>query len=126
MFIFLQCHGDIEPNPGPRKQKPNKYITIDEKDPVWINEILKSKIKTKKLLFKQYIQNGRFESDFLYLESLITEINDLISHTKALYYEKLAKKLNNPLLQAKAYWSILKKIYNEKKNSNNSTSFDKR
>ena len=25
MFIFLQCHGDIEPNPGPRKQKPNYF-----------------------------------------------------------------------------------------------------
>ena len=48
---------------------PNKYITIDDKDPVWMNEIIKSKIKTKNLLFKQYIQNGRFESDFLYLES---------------------------------------------------------
>ena len=80
-----------------------------------MNEIIKSKIKTKDLLFKQYIQNGRFESDFLYLESLITEINGLISHTKALYYEKLAKKLNNPLLQAKTYWSILKTFYNEKK-----------
>ena len=48
---------------------PNKYITIDHKDPVWMNEIIKSKIKTKNPLFKQYIQNGRFESDFLYLES---------------------------------------------------------
>ena len=27
---------------------PNKYITIDDKDPVWMNEIIKSKIKTKK------------------------------------------------------------------------------
>ena len=80
-----------------------------------MNEIIKSKIKTKDLLFKKYIQNGRFESDFLYLESLITEINGLISHTKALYYEKLAMKLNNPLLQAKTYWSILKTFYNEQK-----------
>ena len=32
---------------------PNKYITIDDKDPVWMNEIIKSKIKTKNLLFKQ-------------------------------------------------------------------------
>ena len=84
-----------------RNYVPNKYITIDDKDPVWMNEIIKSKIKTKNLLFKQYIQNGRFESDFLYLESLITEINDLISHTKALYYEKLANKLKDPFLQAK-------------------------
>ena len=84
-------------------------------DPVWMNEIKKSKIKTKNLLFKQYIQNRRFQSDFGFLETLITEISELISSTKNLYYENLAKKLNNPLLQAKTYWSILKTFYNEKK-----------
>ena len=31
-----------------------------------------------------------------------------------MYYENLAKKLNNPLLQAKDYWSILKTFYNDK------------
>ena len=25
IFIILQCHGDIEPNPGPRKLKTNLY-----------------------------------------------------------------------------------------------------
>ena len=98
-----------------RNYVPNKYITIDDKDPVWMNENIKSKIKTKNLLFKQYIQSGRFESDVVFLENLITEINELISSTKNLYYENLAKKLNNPLLQAKTYWSILKSFYNEKK-----------
>ena len=97
-----------------RNYVPNKYVTIDDKDPVWMNENIKSKIKTKNLLFKQYIQNGRFESDFVFLENLITEINELISSTKNLYYENLAKKLNNPLLQAKTYWSVLKSFYNEK------------
>ena len=80
-----------------------------------MNEITKSKIKTKNLLFKQYIQNGRLESDFGFLETLITEINELISSTKNLYYENLAKKSNDLLLQAKAYWSIIKIFYNEKK-----------
>ena len=42
-------------------------------------------------------------------------MNDLISQTKTLYYENLAKKLNNPLLQANTYWSILKTFYNDKK-----------
>ena len=51
----------------------------------------------------------------MFLEALITDINELISSTKNLYYENLAKKLNNPLLQAKTYWSILKTFYNEKK-----------
>ena len=98
-----------------RNYVPNKYITIDDKDPVWMNENIKSKIKTKNLLFKQYIQNGRFESDFVLLENLIMEINELISSTKNLYYENLVKKLNNPLLPEKTYWSILKSFYNEKK-----------
>ena len=31
-----------------------------------------------------------------------------------MYYENLAKKLNNPLLQVKTYWSILKTFYKEK------------
>ena len=91
-----------------RNYVPNKYITIDDKDPVWMNETIKSKIKAKNALYKKYIQNGRFESDFVYLENLIIELNELISSTKALYYENLAKKLNNLLLQAKTYWSILK------------------
>ena len=79
-----------------------------------MNEIIKSKIKTKNLLFKQYIQNRRFESDFVLLQALITEINELISSTRNMYHENLAKKLNNPLLQVKTYWSILKTFYNEK------------
>ena len=80
-----------------------------------MNEIIKSKMKTRNKLFKQYILNGRFESDFILIESLVNELNDLISQTKTLYYENLAKKLNNSLLQAKTYWSILKTFYNDKK-----------
>ena len=80
-----------------------------------MNETIKSKIKTRNKLYKQYIENGRFESDFMMIESLITEINDLITSTKDLYYNNLAKRLNNPLLQAKTYWSTLKTFYNNKK-----------
>ena len=49
------------------------------------------------------------------LETLITELNELINTTIALYYQNLSKKLNNPLLQPKTYWSKLKTFYNEKK-----------
>ena len=59
---------------------PNKYITIDDRDPVWMNDTIKSKIKTKNLLFKQYMQNERFvEWDFGFLKALITELYELIS-----------------------------------------------
>ena len=66
-------------------------------------------------MYNKYIKNGTFESDFVLLETLIIELNELIDTTKTLYYENLGKKLNNPLLQAKTYWSILKTLYNGKK-----------
>ena len=62
-----------------------------------MNETIKLKIKAKNVFYKKYIQNGRFESDFVCLENLIIEHNELVSSTKALYYENLAKKLDNPL-----------------------------
>ena len=99
-----------------RNYVPNKYITIYDKDPVWMNTFLNQKLKLiTYLLFKQYIQNSRFESDSRLLENVVNELNELISSTKALYYENLAKKLNNLLLQTKSYWSILKTFYNDKK-----------
>ena len=55
-----------------------------------MNEIIKSKMETKSKLHKQYIQNGKFESDLVFIESLIAELNDLISYTEDLYYENLA------------------------------------
>ena len=65
-----------------RSYVPNKYITIDDKDPVWMNETIKWKIKAKNELYKKYIQNGRLESDFVYLQNSIIEMNELISSTK--------------------------------------------
>ena len=98
-----------------RNYVPNKYITIDDKDPVRMNENIKTNIKEKNTFHQKDIENGRFESDLILLEKLITELNDLIFSTKTLYYENLAKKLNNPLLQTKTYWSIPKTFYNDKK-----------
>ena len=98
-----------------RNYVPNKYITIDDKDPAWMNENIKTKIKEKNTFYQKYIENERSGSDFILLEKLITELNDLIFSTKTLHYENLAKKLNNPLLQTKTYWSILKTFYHDKK-----------
>ena len=55
-----------------RNYVPNKYITIDDKDPIWMNETIKLKIKTRDKLYKQYVENGRFESDFMIIETLMT------------------------------------------------------
>ena len=86
----------------------NKYITIDDKDPVWMNETIKSKMKAKNIFYKKYIQNGRFEIDFIFLENLITELNKLISSTKASYYENLEKKIKQPIIASKNFITDIK------------------
>ena len=40
-----------------------------------MNETIKLKIKAKDNIYKKYIQSRRFESDFVLLETLITELN---------------------------------------------------
>ena len=75
----------------------------------------KKKGQRKNTFYRKYIENGRLKSDFILLEKLITELNHSIFSTKTLYYENLAKKLNNPLMQTKTYRSILKTFYNDKK-----------
>ena len=81
----------------------NNYITIDDKDLVWMNETNRLKIKAKNKICNKYIQNRRFESDFLVLKIIITDLNELNNTTKSLYYQNLSKKLNNPLSKARTY-----------------------
>ena len=50
----------------------NKYITIDDKDPVWMNETIKSKMEKRNKLYQQYIQNGRFSSDLVWICTMKT------------------------------------------------------
>ena len=51
-------------------------MTVDDKDPAWIKENIKLKIKIKNILYKQYIQNRKFETDFMFLETFMTELNE--------------------------------------------------
>ena len=51
-----------------------KYFIVNDKNRVWMNDTTKSKIETKITLYKTYTQNGIFESDFVFLENLITDL----------------------------------------------------
>ena len=84
-----------------RNLVPNKYVTFDDKDPVWMNENIKSKIKAKNKLYQEYVKKGRQETDFCALEESVRNLNDLILQTKTSYYENLGRKLNDPKLQSK-------------------------
>ena len=77
-----------------RKFVPHKYVTFDdEKDPLWMNENIKSKIKAKNKLYQEYVKKGRQETDFCALEESVCNLNDLMLQTKTSYYENLGKNI---------------------------------
>ena len=42
----------------------SEVITINDRDPPWINEEIKCKIKSQNMTFQQYLKNGRKIIDF--------------------------------------------------------------
>ena len=56
-----------------------------------MNVNIKTKIKEKNTRYQKYIENGRLEGDFILLEKLITELNDLIFSIKILMMKILQK-----------------------------------
>ena len=90
-------------------------MTFDDKDPPWMTEKLKEKIKWKHKVYRDYLKNGKTEADYMYVHHAISEVSQLISESKDKYYNKLAMKLNNPKTSSKTYWSILKTFYNGRK-----------
>ena len=94
---------------------PNETITIDEKDPPWITNNIKRKISLKNDLYKSYIRNGKKNFDYHNVLTAIDELKSLIDTSKSSYYRKLSNKLSNPKIHLKAYWSILKSLFSNKK-----------
>ena len=94
---------------------PNKITACNNKDPIWMNEKIKSKTKFKNQLFKVRIKIGRNEVNFLNLKNYIAELNESALTTKTSYYDNLRKSSNDSTIQTKSYWSVLKSIYNNKK-----------
>ena len=84
---------------------PNKYVTIDDRDPPWMTEKIKNKINLKRTLSKS--------NKFREIQMLSTEISTLILEKKEKYFHDLSMKLSDPKTSAKTYWSILKYFYND-------------
>ena len=94
---------------------PNKLITTDDEDPPWMNDYIKRKIMEKKVACKSFNTNNKNYDAYLKLQTISTELSEMISKRKDDYHRQLSDKLNDPETSAKAYWSILKTLYNGKK-----------
>ena len=90
-------------------------MTFDDKDPPWMTEKLKERIKWNHKVYRDYLKKGETDADYMYVHHAITKVSQLISESKDKYYSKLSMKLNNPKTSSKTYWSILKTFYNGRK-----------
>ena len=90
---------------------PNKLF--DDRDPPWMNDFVKRKIKCKNQLYI-YIKNGYKCNDDPRFKEATVLVSQVIAKRKEDYHNIIALKLNNPKTSAKAYWSVLKTFYNGK------------
>ena len=94
---------------------PNKLITIDDKDPPWMNDKIKNKIKKRDMFYQQLKKYKSNFTDFDVMNELTSGLPLIISQRRDEYYSQLAKKLNDLWKNAKTCWSILKTILNGRK-----------
>ena len=98
---------------------PYKVIICDDRDTSWINDNIKSKLKWKNSMYKNYKRNGKKTEDCKLLVKLLdcklSEVSQLLEKNKDEYYCRLGKRLNDPSTSAKSYWTILKTFYNKRK-----------
>ena len=94
---------------------PDKLITIDDEDPPWMNEYINRNIMDKKFAWKSFKTNNKNCDAYLTLQAILTEFSEMILKRKDEYHQQLSHKLSDPKASAKAYWSILKTLYNGKK-----------
>ena len=89
---------------------PNKIITCNEKDPLWMTPEVKTAIKRKHRVYKKYVARGRRDDELDYMKMIRNETTHLIDRAKESYFEKLGKKLCDPSIGMKSYWTTIKQI----------------
>ena len=80
-----------------------------------MNEYIKRKIMDKRVACKPFNTNNKNYDAYLKFQTLSTELPEMILKQKDDYHRQLSDKLSDPKTSAKAYWSILKTLYNGKK-----------
>ena len=61
---------------------PNKLITIDDKDPPWMNDYIKRNIMEEKVACKSFNTNNKNCDAYLKLQTISTELSEMISKRK--------------------------------------------
>ena len=100
---------------------PHGIVTCDDRNPPthvttgthppWMTRLIKKAIKDKNLFYQHFVKNTDFTKNDINLErfcSLQNNLTNTVETTKQQYFAKIAKKLSDPNISSKTYWSVLK------------------
>ena len=94
---------------------PNELITCDDRDPPWMNWYIKDLIAAINDVYKKFVSPSSNTGNLLMFENLQNQLIQSIHTAKQRYFNKIIKKLCDPLTCTKCYWSLLKTMLNEKR-----------
>ena len=92
---------------------PNDNKRFVPRDPPWINKPLKTMLRRKNRLYKNYKKNGYKNEDKIRLDDFRTECQNAVASAKVDYLANLGKKLVEPGTTHKAYWKIIRQVMNK-------------
>ena len=85
-----------------------KLINCNSNDPPWMTSEIKTAIRRKHRVHKKYISRDHKIDELAHMKVGRNETTHLIHRAKEHYFEKLGKKLSDPLTGSKSYWTTLK------------------
>ena len=92
---------------------PNGKKTYRPRDPDWMNENIKKKLRKQSKLFKNYKNSGYNEDQKKKLDDFRAVCTEAIRKTKNTYLKTQGNKLADPKLARKTYWKIINKFLNK-------------
>ena len=94
---------------------PNKVVKCSDKDPPWITPHIKTAIKRKQKVYRNFCRRGRLDQDWTYVKRVRNETSKMILNAKEEYFKRLGRKLSDPNEGIKSYWTTLNRLINKKK-----------
>ena len=93
---------------------PHEMIVCHDKDPLWLNNRIKTLIQEKNATYKIFRHN-KDNPDLIYrLKFLQERLSTSIKSSKERHYAMMANRLKNTQKSSKTYWSLLKIFLNNK------------
>ena len=86
---------------------PNKMIKCNNRGSLWITPELKTTIKRKHRVYNKYVRRGRKMEEWEYIRVTRNETSKILTDAKETYFAFLRRKISNPTIGLKVYWTGL-------------------